>query len=417
MKILHTADWHLGNIMHDINRTEEFRNFLTWLKGQIEERGIEALVVAGDIFDTVNPPTVARKLYLDFLAGLHRTCCRNVILVGGNHDSGSLLDASREVLAEISVHMVGTISGRTLDDLVCEMKNSSGDVIGICCMVPFVRDLELNEFYKGTSAEEGTENLLARLYADVYARASEVRAGRDIPIIATGHLYTKGISGRDTGDKPDDGVREIIGKLGSVDVDTFGSAFDYVALGHIHYSTMVGKNPRIRYSGSPFVMGFDEAGMKRVVLEVDTAAGAVPVVNSIEVPKTIRFEQFVGDLDYLKKSLVALGKELKDCPMPTFVDVVLDSDEVVNLNSELDRYEDGAPFIVKRHRLSRKLLKTQKPVMENAESLDNYQKEDYFRMLLQAKHQISPEAIEKLYAEYLPLLQEAADYAERNNEN
>ncbi|MCF0223049.1 MAG: hypothetical protein HUK20_02155 [Fibrobacter sp.] len=275
----------------------------------------------------------------------------------------------------------------------------------------------MNEFYKGIPAEERPEDLLSKLYADVYAKARELRGERNIPIIATGHLYASGLSGRNPNERPDDGVRDIVGKLGNVEADTFGSDFDYVALGHIHYATMVGKNPKIRYSGSPFVMGFDESSMKRVVLEVETTAGAEPAVTSLEVPRTIRYEQFVGDLDYLKKSLTALKKELKDSSMPTFVDVVLDSDEVVNLNSELDRYEKDAPFIVKRHRLSRKLLSSAKPLMENAETMENYRKEDYFRMLLQENHQISAEAIENLYEEYLPLLKEAMDYAERKVED
>ena len=102
MKLIHTADWHLGNSMHDIDRLEESKQFLDWLKGQIVDFGAECLVVAGDIFDTTNPSVEARRLYFRFLASLLDTRCKNIVLVGGNHDSGALLDAPRDLLEALN---------------------------------------------------------------------------------------------------------------------------------------------------------------------------------------------------------------------------------------------------------------------------------------------------------------------------
>ena len=162
MKFIHTADWHLGNMMHDIDRTRETEEFLKWLEQKIETVGAQALVIAGDIFDVVNPSNVAKKQYYRFFASLLKTKCSNVIAVGGNHDSGTLLDAPADVLEALNIKVVGSINGRNVKDLVVELKDRNGNVIGICCAVPFMRNLELEQFYKtagvresGDAAEQG----------------------------------------------------------------------------------------------------------------------------------------------------------------------------------------------------------------------------------------------------------------------
>ena len=428
MKFIHTADWHLGNTMHDIERSKETEAFLEWLKGEIEAVGAQALVIAGDVFDVVNPSNAAKTQYYKFLASLLKTNCSNVVVVGGNHDSGSLLDAPAEVLSALNIKVVGSINNRNVDDLVVELKDAQENVIGICCAVPFMRDLELEQFYKSVekpgesqeadSEKTSDEDLLKRLYADVYKRALELRGDRNIPIIATGHLYASNLSGRDSEDggevkaenSVDDGVREVIGTLGNVSVDTFPSELDYVALGHIHYASMVAKNPKVRYSGSPFVMGFDEAGFKRYVLAIDVAPGAVPVVEKIEVPRTIRFEQFKGDLATLKKCLRNLEKELIAEPMDAYVDLLLTSGEFVNLSSALEAEEANSHFVVKRHRLSREILRKGVSGIDDAVvTTKQYRKEDYFRMLI-AKHlqeSDESEVVKSQFDKFIGLFNEA----------
>ena len=128
MKFIHTADWHLGNTMHDIDRTRETGAFLDWLKTEIATVGAEVLVIAGDVFDVVNPSNIAKKQYYRFLASLLQTKCSNVVVIGGNHDSGSLLDAPAEILEALNIKVVGSINNRSIEDLVVELKNSDGQV-------------------------------------------------------------------------------------------------------------------------------------------------------------------------------------------------------------------------------------------------------------------------------------------------
>ena len=420
MKFIHTADWHLGNTMHDIDRTRESGAFLEWLKLEIETVGAQALVIAGDIFDVVNPSNMAKTQYYNFLSSLFKTKCSNVVVIGGNHDSGTLLDAPAGILDALNIKVIGSINNREVNDLVFELNDAQGNAIGICCAVPFMRDLELEQFYKysekpvgGECADVASDDLLKRLYADVYRRAVELRGGRNIPIIATGHLYASNLSGRDAGIAVDDGVREVVGTLGNVDVSTFPSEADYVALGHIHYTSMVAKNPKVRYSGSPFVMGFDEANCKRYVLAVDVAQGAVPTVDKIEVPKAIRFEQFKGDFETLKLKLRDLEKELVANPMETYVDLLLTSGEFVSLNDALEKEETGKHFVVKRHRISRDVLRSGTSFDDCVESTKQYTKEDYFRMLIASNLQENDEsaAVKNQYDKFISLFNEAVSKA------
>ena len=438
MKFIHTADWHLGNTMHDIDRTRETGAFLEWLKTEIVAVGAEALVIAGDIFDIVNPSNIAKTQYYKFLASLLTTKCSNVVVIGGNHDSGTLLDAPAEILEALNIKVVGSINNRRIDDLVVELKNGDGQAIAICCAVPFMRNLELEQFYKsrvGDSAgdrvgdEDGAndEDLLKHLYADVYRRAVELRGDRNIPIIATGHLYASNLSGRDSesvesgtaenvANAIDDGVREVVGTLGNVDISTFPSELDYVALGHIHYTSMVAKNPKVRYSGSPFVMGFDEANCKRYVLAVDAGLGAAPIVEKIEVPKTVRFEQFKGDIESLKRSLQNLETELLLNPMETYVDLLLTSGKFVSLNDALEAEESGKHFVVKRHRISRDILRGANSFDDCVESTKQYTKEDYFRMLIasNAQENVDDDVVKNQYDKFISLFNEAVAKAHEN---
>ncbi len=434
MKFIHTADWHLGNTMHDIDRTRETGAFLEWLKTEIATVGAEALVIAGDIFDVVNPSNVAKTQYYKFLASLLTTKCSNVVVIGGNHDSGTLLDAPAEILEVLNIKVVGSINNRCIDDFVVELKNGDGQAIGICCAVPFMRNLELEQFYKScvgdrVGDEDGAndEDLLKHLYADVYRRAVELRGNRDIPIIATGHLYASNLSGRDSesvesgtaenvANAVDDGVREVVGTLGNVDISTFPSELDYVALGHIHYTSMVAKNPKVRYSGSPFVMGFDEANCKRYVLAIDAGLGAAPIVEKIEVPKTVRFEQFKGDIESLKRSLRNLETELLLNPMETYVDLLLTSGKFVSLNDALEAEESGKHFVVKRHRISRDILRGANSFDDCVESTKQYTKEDYFRMLIasNAQENVDDDVVKNQYDKFISLFNEAVAKAHEN---
>lgn len=331
MRFIHTADWHLGNQLHDIDRREEALSFFTWLKQQIVEKQAQALIVAGDVFDTANPPVEARHLYYRFLASLADTPCRTVVIVGGNHDSAVLLDAAKELLEVLNVHVVGSICNMQPSDLVFELQDASQNTCGICMAVPYVREVELRNFLADESAASPENAADAKvpdadlynvaykaLYARVYKEAERLRGTRPLPIVATGHLYAAQLDGRlsnaASNTKHDDGMKvlDVLGTLGNVPPDVFPPA-DYVALGHIHYATMVAKNPGVRYSGSPFVMGFDDSFVPHYVLCVDVAPHAENgdeaslSVEKLETPQAAVYRRLSGTLPELKLELEKLS--------------------------------------------------------------------------------------------------------------
>lgn len=306
MRFIHTADLHIGNKIHDIERGAEYRDFFGWLKNTIVENQVEGLIIAGDIYDTKTPSIESRSIFHRFLASLLDTCCKNVILVGGNHDSGPLLDSNKEILEALNIHVVGDIYNKNIEDLVFKLYDQEDNVAGICVAMPFVKESELKNYLDLDSDEEGDHEpsfalkTHKALYNQALAEAKKQRGDLQVPIIATGHLHAANLEGRyseEIKDRPQDGVRtiDVVGNLGYVGAEAFSEEYDYVALGHIHYSTMVNKNPKIRYSGSPFIMGFDELKYARGVLLVTCDPKEGTSVNMLKTTSDYLFIRKVVD--------------------------------------------------------------------------------------------------------------------------
>lgn len=420
MKFIHTADWHLGNSMHDIDRAEETTAFLKWLKERIVEFGAECLVVSGDIFDTAVPPLEARRIYFKFLASLLDTCCKNIVLVGGNHDSGTLLDAPRDLLDALNIQMVGSLGERPVEELVKELTDASGNVIGISAAVPYVREMELRRFKPESGNADFAQSTYSGLYSAVYEAAEKLRAGRDIPIVATGHLYASKLEGRPENDEGKDakehGMRDIVGNLGTIPVSVFPEGFDYVALGHIHYTTTVAQNPKVRYSGSPFVLGFDEAKIPHHILEIDLKKGEEPNVQKIETPQYFKFVRVSGTIENIIMQLNQLKSAPADKPLK--VEVVFDYIPGVNINEALASVLEGAPFEVVSKKANRTDTLTADSFSDDTlDSVNVLRDEEVFKILIMSKSGAKEmdESIKKNYDDYLPLFMQVVE--EVKNEN
>lgn len=263
-KILHTSDWHLGRLLYGQGRDAEFSAFLSWLLQTLIEEQIEILLVAGDIFDTTTPTHQAQAQYYEFLAQVGRTGCRHVVIVGGNHDSPSFLNAPQGLLSALNVHVVGQALAPA--DEVLLLDNAQGEPCVIVCAVPYLRERDVRQAQAGESMAQKAANYVHGVRAHYEAVAAEALARRkalgvDLPIVAMGHIFTVG--GQTLAD---DGVRDlVVGGLGHIQADVFDEVFDYVALGHLHVPQMVGQRPWVRYSGSPVAMGFGEAGQQKSV--------------------------------------------------------------------------------------------------------------------------------------------------------
>lgn len=262
--LLHTSDWHLGHQLYTRRRAEEFEKFIEWLVSIISERKVDAVIIAGDVFHTTLPDTQAQKLYYDFLVKAAQAGATHIIVTAGNHDSPGFLSAPRDLLASLNVHVTGAGFDNPADEIIV-LKNRAGQDEAIICAVPFLRERAL----RPASAEEDnaekerqlTEAIRAH-YQAIADFAEQIRAGRDIPVIATGHLFATGAS-------PTREVRQLyIGGSGALPHDIFPENLDYVALGHIHRPQRIGSRENIRYSGSPIPIHFDEANQTKTTILV-----------------------------------------------------------------------------------------------------------------------------------------------------
>ena len=159
MRILHTSDWHLGHRLYGRSRYEEFAGFLDWLAAYIAEHAVEVLLVAGDIFDTTTPGNRTLELYYRFLHHVSRGPCRAVVIIAGNHDSPTLLEAPKDLLRQFQVHVTGVPAVDPKDQVV--YIPGQGDDGLLVCSVPFLRDRDIRlagagESQEGESRPHGT---------------------------------------------------------------------------------------------------------------------------------------------------------------------------------------------------------------------------------------------------------------------
>lgn len=299
MKILHTSDWHLGQHFMMKSREAEHRAFLSWLVEVISTQAIDALLVAGDIFDSASPPSYARKLYSDFIVNLQQAGCSQLIIVSGNHDSVAVLNESKSLLNALNVSVLAGLNADLSEHLI-SITDKQGHEAQICAL-PFLRATDVMRSEAGSSAEAKQMNLqqgIAQTYQDIYQLAQQKQSQASQPIIATGHLTAVGCSVSES-------VRDIyIGTLTAFPASLFPD-FDYIALGHLHRAQRVQKSEHIRYCGSPIALSFDEAKHeKRVILaefndgELTTQELTIPTFQSLRVVK--------GDLPTVKTALSTL---------------------------------------------------------------------------------------------------------------
>ena len=428
MRFIHTADWHLGNQMHEIDRRGEAEAFLCWLKNLIVEKNASTLVIAGDVFDTANPSLEARRLYYTFLASLVDTCCKNVIIIGGNHDSAVMLDSAKELLEVLNIRVVGSINNLLPSQMCFELKDSEEKTCGICMAIPFVREVELrNQLTDSEKCADGDlySKVYQKLYTLAFDEAEKLRAGRSIPVIATGHLYAADLEGRLSGkkstEKCDDGMKvlDVLGTLGNVPSSVFPPV-DYVALGHIHYSSMVAKNPAIRYSGSPFVMGFDEASQPHHVLCVDVEKGGESRLNveKIETPKTYLYRRISGTLSEIKKELEEFSKKSKsektEEKKPLYIELCYKRELGVSaqdfLSDAIKALPENVGVVSWKIADSEKILSSSLENFEAAE-IKNLDDREIFTQLILSKSGLSAESEEGKAAveKFLPLFMKMAD--------
>ena len=379
MRIIHTADWHLGQFFYTKSRAAEHQAFLDWLLEQAEAQRADVIIVAGDIFDTGSPPSYARELYNRFVVNLQQTGCQLVVL-GGNHDSVATLNESRELLACLNTRVIAAADD-DISQQVLLLNKRDGQPGALLCAIPYLRPRDIMHSQSGQSGRDKQQSLLQAItdhYQRCWQEAVTQRAALDLPlpIIATGHLTTMGVT-------KSDAVRDIyIGTLDAFPADAFPPA-DYIALGHIHRAQRVAGSEHIRYSGSPIPLSFDELGKEKSVFVVDFTDSALGQVTALPIPRFQPMRMIKGSLEEIEQQLAALEPDPQGKRIWLDIEIVTD-DWLSELQRRIQEMTEPLPVEVVLIRRSRE-QRERVIARQNNETLNELSVEEVFarRLLLE----------------------------------
>ncbi|WP_434677464.1 exonuclease SbcCD subunit D C-terminal domain-containing protein [Pseudomonas sp. R1-18] len=287
MRLFHTSDWHLGQNLHGQERDFEHACFLTWLLARLAERQPDVLLIAGDIFDTVNPPVKAQERLYDFIVQAHeRQPLLTIVMIAGNHDSGSRIELPAPLMRRLRTHALGRVmwlDDGTLDAerLLLPLPDANGDIQAWCLALPFLRPAEV------TGAALGDDYLrgIGRVHELLIEAANRKRQPGQA-LIAVSHAHMAG------GSVSEDSERSlIIGNAEALPASLFGPSITYVALGHLHKPQRVNGEERIRYSGSPIPLSFSEIGYQHQILEINCDGEQLTSVETCLIPRAVNLQR------------------------------------------------------------------------------------------------------------------------------
>lgn len=421
LRIFHTADWHLGHHLHGVSRQLEHQQFLDWLLDELHNKQADALIVAGDIFDSANPSSAAQSQLYDFLVKARtRLPNLNIVLIGGNHDSASRLDAPSPILNALGVTVVGGLSrgdqgNIDWERLLVPLTNATGEIKAWCGAMPFLRNADLpataRDVESGAerSDEQDGDPLICgmkTLYAELFAQLQQ-KAGNAESLILTGHCYMV------NGAVSELSERKILGgNQHALPVELFPDDIAYVALGHLHLAQKVGSNEHIRYSGSPIPLSFDESDYLHQVVQVDVKAGQPVETVAVKIPRSVQLLRIPNGKDF-----AVLSDVLGHLENLTLDDLPTEQRPLLELRIRLEKPEPGlrqqieeviAKLPVRLLKISTAYSGSEKSLadLKIEERLEELQPLDVFQRCYQNKYdQDAPAAMNALFSELFESLQ------------
>ncbi len=285
MRFLHTADWHIGQLFYEYDRTFEHQQFLNWLLETLKSEQIDVLLICGDVFDLSNPSAVAIRMFYTFLNDVSTyNPDLQIIIISGNHDSAARLEAPKPLLSSKNIQIVGNIArfengNIDYEPLCIPIKNKKNQVVVWCLAIPFLR---LGDYPPVNAAQNAYTEGVAAFYQEAYHFAASKRIKNE-PIIALGHLHAHHAETSDLDSKE----RQIMGGVEGVRSSAFHKDLAYVALGHIHKAQQIGGRDNVRYSGSPIPMSFTEINYKHQVTIFNIVEDVLVDIQPLEVPNFI----------------------------------------------------------------------------------------------------------------------------------
>lgn len=273
MKILHTADWHIGHSLYNYDRSDEHQAFFKALIETVRNEKPDVMVVCGDIYHTGSPSAAAQKLYVENMLKIHMEAPEmEVVVIAGNHDSGSRLEVDRELWKHFNLHVRGHIEKGSEDRypdlghyIIPIGKPAKGYVVTIPHCYP--------QNFPDIDGDTPVKDRAAAFCNTLLSKTAEMNHD-NLPIVMAAHAT---VSGSDPLNQ-----EIIVGGLDSINPEEVSEIYDYMALGHIHYPQNIG--PRIRYSGSAIPVSFNEAYPHSVTIIETECHGDMPKIRTVNLP-------------------------------------------------------------------------------------------------------------------------------------
>lgn len=395
MRIIHTADWHIGHTLRGYQRDHEHRAVLTELARLVVEREADALIVAGDVFDSQNPSGDSLRLFYETLVTLHRSRPElRIVITAGNHDAAGRLEAPHALLDGINTHVVGNVrrtDGRIdAQRHVVPLPAANGEIAALVLAVSYptaacLPTLPRSEDEEGSPVVRATKALYDELMDGVRATTSS------LPLIMTGHLHVAGGTESEGAER-----RILVGGQHAVPPEAFPEEACYVALGHLH-KPQTFKGERVRYSGSLLPLSATEQPYRHGVTLL-TLDGGGTTLEHIELKRPVEFLRLPNSGDL---RLDELGDHLKaldlDPALPVeqrpFVHVRLSREGITSgSRAEADRIAEQFPVRLVDLRVAALAENEAPSAVQPLARLSERAPEDLFREAFQRAHGEEPDA-------------------------
>lgn len=284
MKFIHTSDWHLGKSLEGHSRLEEQEQFCDDFVKLVNDNDIDMIIIAGDIYDTSNPPAQAEKLFYKTVSRLANNGERCVLIISGNHDNPERLAAITPLAHEQGIIVLGYPLSSTekakyegfeiLESkegcLKLEIKGEKATIITL----PYPSEKRLNEAIGNPSNDEEAQKTYSERVGELF-RELEENFQEDTINIAVSHIFVVGGEGTDS-ERP----IQLGGSL-LVEKKDLPTKAQYIALGHLHKPQKASHRLNAYYSGSPLQYSKDERSYAKGANIVDLKAGESPIIQSI----------------------------------------------------------------------------------------------------------------------------------------
>ena len=381
MRIIHSSDWHLGQSFFNQSRHKEHQQLIKWLSEQVVVHNVDAVILAGDIFDTGTPPSYARSLYSELILAMQAANCQ-LIITAGNHDSVATLSEIKDLVQALNCHVICQAS-EDLEQQIVTIKRDH-ETLGYVCAIPFLRSKDIVKSTAGENISDKQNNLSNAIYQhfeSTFVAAQKKRQHQELPIIMTGHLTAVGATTSDS-------VREIyIGQISGINAHQLPAA-DYIALGHIHSAQKVGKQGHVYYSGSPIALSFDELSQPKSVNLVSFAGQHVKQIDILTIPSFQSMLSIKGDLQEITQQLQTL--ENIDELVWLSIEVISD-DYITDLQNTILQLTQGLPVEVLQLKRARQQINQLS--QEKQESLAEITPLEVFEKRLAQEQFDSPEEL------------------------